>query len=901
MPTLLFERGSRAVPVDFRRCRSTACGDGAEQGLVRRTDAGLPVTAFVHVVDCRPGAAAESEAEGADCSGPRAGNLYLQYWTYYADSATLRGVPIVGEAGYHADDWEGVQIRIRPDGGIDERASSHNGYNYAQGRRQLGLRRGHRPAQGRCRSGRPRARQRLGPGDPPAARLRRQPRRQRQAASSALRPPHPRQPRPPDPAGADRRRRPHAPLRDQPAMAQARLARPRGRRDRLTRIFHASWESVRAGYFGGIRRAPSRRIVSPLSIGLATIWPTSWAYSAGRPRREGKGMPAPSACARLLGQRGEQRRVEEAGGDRHDPDAARGHVARRRQGHADDAALRGRVGDLADLAVVGGDRGGVDADAALALLVGLVLAHRRRRQAQHVEGADQVDLDHVGEELEVVGAALVGDPLGPADPGAADRDAQPAVGGRGPLDRRRRPPPRRSRRPRRSSRPSPSSAASASPFSALRSAIVTRAPASASARAVASPSPEAPPATSAPVPSIRIARTLRGRISHPGDPTSLGFSHRHRGDGKLQGSDRGTSRRGARAHPGADRAARRRAAQPRLLADPQPAGLGPRPHRQLRGALAGADDRRPRAAARRPRPLLRRDREPAQDPRRAADPARRRAARLPRRRPRAHPRGARRGRDRPRRRGPAAARRLRLRDAARPRAPAQRDDAAAAADGRRLRAGASRPRRRRAGSARARSRDGRGRRRGARDRRPRRRLRLRQRARAATRSSWRPSRSTGPRSPTAVYVALHRGDRRRAAAVLGARRRGGLGQHRDGAPRRRSTRPSRHPRLLAARPTPSPAGPASGCRPSRSGRRRARASRASARSGSGPSSDFLAYPGFEAFPYREYSEVFFGDAYKVLRGGSWATHRSVIRPSFRNWDLPQRRQIFAGIRCARDA
>lgn len=67
------------------------------------------------------------------------------------------------------------------------------------------------------------------------------------------------------------------------------------------------------------------------------------------------------------------------------------------------------------------------------------------------------------------------------------------------------------------------------------------------------------------------------------------------------------------------------------------------------------------------------------------------------------------------------------------------------------------------------------------------------------------------------------------------------------------------------------------------------------------SSDFLAYPGFEAFPYREYSEVFFGDEYKVLRGGSWATHPRVARPAFRNWDLPQRRQIFAGLRCARDA
>jgi iron(II)-dependent oxidoreductase len=66
------------------------------------------------------------------------------------------------------------------------------------------------------------------------------------------------------------------------------------------------------------------------------------------------------------------------------------------------------------------------------------------------------------------------------------------------------------------------------------------------------------------------------------------------------------------------------------------------------------------------------------------------------------------------------------------------------------------------------------------------------------------------------------------------------------------------------------------------------------------SSDFTAYPGFEAFPYPEYSEVFFGDAHKVLRGGAWATRRDVIRTSFRNWDLPERRQIFAGIRCAKD-
>jgi iron(II)-dependent oxidoreductase len=66
-------------------------------------------------------------------------------------------------------------------------------------------------------------------------------------------------------------------------------------------------------------------------------------------------------------------------------------------------------------------------------------------------------------------------------------------------------------------------------------------------------------------------------------------------------------------------------------------------------------------------------------------------------------------------------------------------------------------------------------------------------------------------------------------------------------------------------------------------------------------SDFSAYPGFRSFPYREYSEVFFGPDYKVLRGGSWATHPSAIRATFRNWDYPIRRQIFSGFRCASDA
>ena len=66
-------------------------------------------------------------------------------------------------------------------------------------------------------------------------------------------------------------------------------------------------------------------------------------------------------------------------------------------------------------------------------------------------------------------------------------------------------------------------------------------------------------------------------------------------------------------------------------------------------------------------------------------------------------------------------------------------------------------------------------------------------------------------------------------------------------------------------------------------------------------SEFGGYDGFVAHPYREYSEVFFGRGYRVLRGGSWATRARVATPTFRNWDLPQRRQIFSGVRLAWDA
>ncbi len=60
------------------------------------------------------------------------------------------------------------------------------------------------------------------------------------------------------------------------------------------------------------------------------------------------------------------------------------------------------------------------------------------------------------------------------------------------------------------------------------------------------------------------------------------------------------------------------------------------------------------------------------------------------------------------------------------------------------------------------------------------------------------------------------------------------------------------------------------------------------------------WPGFTPMIYERYSRPFFDGDYRVLRGGSWAVAPDVIRPSFRNWDHPIRRQIFSGVRLAWD-
>jgi hypothetical protein len=142
-PALLYEDGMTALPVDYRRCRDDRCAAGPGEGVVARSNTGERPVAFTHAVDCRAEAAAASEAAGADCSGERAGNLYLQYWLYYPGSATAEGSTLLkrpirtvssklGHSTYHPDDWESYMVRIGPAGRF-ARASSHRGYSYEIG------------------------------------------------------------------------------------------------------------------------------------------------------------------------------------------------------------------------------------------------------------------------------------------------------------------------------------------------------------------------------------------------------------------------------------------------------------------------------------------------------------------------------------------------------------------------------------------------------------------------------------------------------------------------------------------------------------------------------------------------------------------------------------------------
>ena len=117
-PNVSYEAKSAELPIDFRRCRKVDCSNGpAGPTRIARSSAGLPVTAFTRVVDRRP-------------SG---GALYVQYWFYYPESFTAGIGRMFGHRwpGYHADDWEGYQVRLGPGKAVAARATAHGGYSSA--------------------------------------------------------------------------------------------------------------------------------------------------------------------------------------------------------------------------------------------------------------------------------------------------------------------------------------------------------------------------------------------------------------------------------------------------------------------------------------------------------------------------------------------------------------------------------------------------------------------------------------------------------------------------------------------------------------------------------------------------------------------------------------------------
>lgn len=129
-PALMYGRDMLGLPVDYRTCRSPYCADGPGEGEVSHSTAGEPVTLFTRVIDCREGGGTGS-GSATDCEG-REGNLYVQYWAYYPESASLRGAPVLEEKGFHPHDWESAQTRVAADGTISQRASSHAGYNHSR-------------------------------------------------------------------------------------------------------------------------------------------------------------------------------------------------------------------------------------------------------------------------------------------------------------------------------------------------------------------------------------------------------------------------------------------------------------------------------------------------------------------------------------------------------------------------------------------------------------------------------------------------------------------------------------------------------------------------------------------------------------------------------------------------
>jgi hypothetical protein len=133
-PGLVYERGEKQLPVDWRECRDAPCANAPDDRDLdtHRTDAGRRATIFTRVIR-------------------RRGNLYVQYWLYYPDSnSTIAGSDKLWERsdiaklvtrlatgktrypGYHRDDWEGYEVEIGRRGLVRVRSTTHGGWQWCK-------------------------------------------------------------------------------------------------------------------------------------------------------------------------------------------------------------------------------------------------------------------------------------------------------------------------------------------------------------------------------------------------------------------------------------------------------------------------------------------------------------------------------------------------------------------------------------------------------------------------------------------------------------------------------------------------------------------------------------------------------------------------------------------------
>ena len=189
---------------------------------------------------------------------------------------------------------------------------------------------------------------------------------------------------------------------------------------------------------------------------------TSWAYSSGSPQTLGGNWVIESSPSRAASGTPSNIGVSRMPGamviDAH---AHAGEFARRRQRQRGDGALGRRIGGLADLPVIGGDRGGVDDHPALAgRRWGRAPTSRRRRAASTLKLPNRLI-----STTRVKSSSAIGPPrptMRPAapipaqlttHPGDADRLARSRLAPPPPRPRSsRRSPPRRRRSPRPTAR-----------------------------------------------------------------------------------------------------------------------------------------------------------------------------------------------------------------------------------------------------------------------------------------------------------------------------------------------------------------------------------------------------------------------------------------------------------------